>query len=201
MKRLLWFVAAVLLLGASSVAVAGEPTDLVKKTSERMLSALEKKRPQIDADPRIIYALIDQILVPHFDFERITRGAVGKDWKKASSTQRRALTNEFQQVLVRTYATSLLKYSGEEVRYLPEKPGRREGTVTVSTQVREAGAPPIPIDYSLYENGAKWLVYDIKIDGVSLVSNYRSSFAAQVRSGGIDGLIQSLKDKNAKGSE
>ena len=70
----------------------------------------------------------------------------------------------------------------------------------LSTQVREGGAPPIPIDYSLYRNGAKWLVYDVKIDGVSLVSNYRSSFASQVRSGGIDGLIKSLKQKNSKGT-
>jgi len=200
MKRLLWIILAVSLLGASSVAGAGEATDLVKQTSERMLAALESKRSQIDAKPVIIYSLVDQILVPHFDFERITRAAVGKSWKQASSTQQGELTREFQQVLVRTYATSLLKYSGEEIRYLPEKSGSREGTVTVSTQVREGGAPPIPIDYSLYRNGAKWLVYDVKIDGVSLVSNYRSSFASQVRSGGIDGLIKSLKQKNSKGT-
>lgn len=200
MKRQLWIVCAVLLLGASSVAGAGEATDLVKKTSERLLTALERKRSQIDANPKIIYSLVDRILAPHFDFERITRGAVGKHWRQASSKQKGALTDEFQQVLVRTYAMSLMKYSGEEIRYLPERSGSRKGTVTVSTQVRDRGAPPIPIDYSLYKKGSKWLVYDIKIDGVSLVSNYRSSFAAQVRSGGIDGLIRSLKQKNAKGT-
>lgn len=200
MKRLLWIVCAVVLLGASSVAGADEATDLVKKTSERMLKALESKRAQIDANPRIIYSLVDQILVPNFDFKRITQGAVGKNWRQASAEQQAALTEEFQQVLVRTYATSLLKYSGEEIRYLPEKPGSRKGTVKVLTQVREGGAPPIPIQYSLYQKGSKWLVYDVEIDGVSLVSNYRSSFAAQVRSGGIDGLIQSLKQKNAQGS-
>lgn len=200
MKRLLSVFLAALVLGASSAAGAGEATDLVKQTSGRMLAALESKRSQVDGNPAIVYSLVDKILVPHFDFERITRAAVGKNWKQASSKQQGELTSEFQQVLVRTYATSLLKYSGEEIRYLPEKSGSREGTVTVSTQVRDGGAPPIPIDYSLYRNGSRWLVYDVKIDGVSLVSNYRSSFASQVRSGGIDGLIKSLKQKNAKGA-
>jgi len=200
MKRLPWIFFAVVMLGASSVAGAGEATNLIKQTSERMLAALELKRSQIDANPAIIYSLVDQILVPHFDFERITRAAVGKSWKQASSKQKGDLTEEFQQVLVRTYATSLLKYNGEEIRYLPEKSGSRDGTVTVSTQVRQGGSARIPIDYSLYRNGSKWLVYDVKIDGVSLVSNYRSSFAAQVRSGGIDGLIKSLKQKNAQGT-
>ncbi len=200
MKRLLWIVFAVLLLGASSIAGAGEATDLVKKTSERMLSALESQRSRVDANPRIIYSLVDRILAPHFDFARITRGAVGQHWRKATPRQKRDLTEEFQQVLVRTYATSLLMYSGEEIRYLPEKPGRRKGTMIVSTEVQEGGASPIPIDYSLYKSGSKWLVYDVKIDGFSLVSNYRSSFTALVRSGGIDGLILSLKKKNAKGA-
>lgn len=174
-------------------------TALVRNTSERMLSTLETRRAEIDRNPSLIYALVEGIVLPHFDFERITQSAVGRHWREATPAQREALVNGFRQVLVRTYAQALLGYSGEEIRYLPVKPGRQSDSVTVSTEVRGRGAPPIPIDYRLYLKGGAWKVYDVVVDNVSLVSNYRSSFAAQVRQGGIDGLIARLQEMNARG--
>jgi phospholipid transport system substrate-binding protein len=137
-------------------------------------------------------------VVPQFDFNKITKAAVGKHWSKATPAQQRALTQGFQEVLVRTYAKALLNYSGQEIRYLPEKPGAKS-TVVVPTEVREAGAQPIPIDYRLYRKGGSWKVFDVKIDNVSLVSNYRSSFNSQIRRDGIDGLIKRIDEMNAKG--
>lgn len=174
-------------------------TALVRNTSERMLSTLETRRAEIDRNPSLIYALVEGIVLPHFDFERITQSAVGRHWREATPAQREALVNGFRQVLVRTYAQALLGYSGEEIRYLPVKPGRQSDSVTVSTEVRGRGAPPIPIDYRLYLKGGAWKVYDVVVDNVSLVSNYRSSFATQVRQGGIDGLIARLQEMNARG--
>ncbi|MCU0833250.1 MAG: ABC transporter substrate-binding protein [Chromatiaceae bacterium] len=174
-------------------------TALVRNTSERMLSTLETRRAEIDRNPSLIYALVEDIVLPHFDFERITQSAVGRHWREATPAQREALVNGFRQVLVRTYAQALLGYSGEEIRYLPVKPGRQSDSVTVSTEVRGRGAPPIPIDYRLYLKGGAWKVYDVVVDNVSLVSNYRSSFATQVRQGGIDGLIARLQEMNARG--
>lgn len=195
----IWVLFAGSLLAVSlPVSADSGATALVKRTSERMISALENQRSSIKHNPSKIYGLVDQIVVPHFDFEKITKTAVGKHWDDATPAQRKELTNGFQQVLVRTYAKALLNYSGEQIRYLPEKPGK-SGTVVVPTEVSEPGAKAIPIDYRLYKKGGRWKVYDLKIDRVSLVSNYRSSFNSQIRKDGIDGLIKRLGEMNAKG--
>jgi phospholipid transport system substrate-binding protein len=184
---------------AAPAATADEATALVKRTTERMLSTLQARRAEAERNPSLIYGMIDTIVAPHFDFERITQGALGQYWRQATPTQQRALVDGFKQVLVRTYARSLLKYDGEEIRYLPVKPGNKAGHVTVSTEVREPGAAPIPVDYRLHNNGAGWKVYDVVISNASLVGNYRNSFAAEVRQGGIDGLISKLGTMNTKG--
>lgn len=199
LARGLWVLFPGLLLVISLQVYADSGASaMVKRTSERMLSALEAQRAAIDRDPRKIYGLVNQILVPNFDFEKITKAAMGKHWNKATVAQKRSLTEGFQQVLIRTYAKALLSYSGQEILFLPEKPGPRS-TVVVPTQVREPGAAPVPIEYKLYKKSGRWKVYDVSIDNVSLVSNYRSSFNSQIRREGIDGLISRLDEMNAKG--
>lgn len=185
--------------GGNLYAAQDEATALVKRTSERMLSTLQARRAEVDRNPSLIYGMVDSIVAPHFDFERITQGAVGQYWRQASPNQQKALVDAFKQVLIRTYARSLLNYSGQEIRYLPVRPGSRDSTVTVSTEVQDSGGPPVPVDYRLYNNSGRWKVYDVVIDNASLVGNYRSSFAAEVRRGGIDGLIAKLGDMNTKG--
>ncbi len=197
--------AVTLLLGLGFLAGgawASQPdaaTKLVQDVSQRMLSTLEKRRADVDRDPSLIFGLVDQIVVPHFDFEKITQSAVGQHWKDASPEQRKALANGFREVLIRTYAKALLNYSGQDIRYLPVKPGQREATVTVSTEVRERGGPVVPVDYRMYEKNGKWLVYDLVIDNVSLIANYRSSFNTEIRRDGIDALIRRLGQMNQKG--
>jgi len=190
---------AALLFSGGTWAAQDAASTLVKDVSERMLAALERRRGEIDRDPSLIYGLVDDILVPHFDFDKITQAAVGVHWRKATPQQRRELSEGFRQVLIRTYARALLNYSGEEVRYLPVKPGRREDTVTVSTEVREPAGPTVPVDYRMYLKGGRWKVYDVVIDHVSLIANYRSSFNSQIRREGIDALIRRLGVMNAKG--
>ncbi len=169
---------------------------LVRDETDKMLQALESNKPKLEQEPALIYNLVGNILVPAFDFPGITRFAMGREWRKASSEQRERLTEEFQQMLVRTYATALLNYSGQEIRYLPLRPGSRPGQITVRTEVSEPGAVTIPIDYKLHVKEGAWKVYDVVIDNISLVSNYRSSFAAQIRRGGVDGLIKALRARN-----
>jgi len=199
MTRFLTLLIALLSCAPAVPAAQDVATALVRDTSERMLSTLEKRRVQIDRNPSLIYGLVDQILVPHFDFDKITQAAVGAHWRKATPDQRRALTDGFREVLIRTYAQSLLNYSGQEIRYLPVRPGQRENMVTVSTEVREPGGPPIPIDYRMYLKDGAWKVYDVVIDHASLVSNYRSSFDTEIRRKGIEGLIARLGEMNRKG--
>lgn len=187
----------------SGPARAGAPdlaSALVRDTSERMLKVLETQRSELETTPGLIYALVNKIVVPNFDFDRITQYAMGRYWRKADVGQKSSMVTEFRQLLVRTYAKALLNYSGQEIRYLPLRPGRRAGEVTVHTEVREAGGPRIPIDYRLYLKEGAWKVYDVTIDGISLVANYRSSFATMIRRKGIDGLIDTLKARNADGS-
>ncbi|WP_295432033.1 phospholipid-binding protein MlaC [uncultured Thiodictyon sp.] len=188
-----------LLWGAAVPASPDDATALVKRTAEKMLSTLEARRAEVNKNPAIIFGMVDEILAPHFDFQKITQGALGPQWRAATPAQQKALTDGFKQVLVRTYARSLLNYSGQEIRYLPVRPGTRDNTVTVSTEVRAAGATPVPIDYRMYDNGAGWKVYDVIVNNASLVSNYRSSFATEIRAKGIDGLITKLGEMNRKG--
>jgi len=194
----LWLVCAGLLLPGNLPATDGSASAAMQQTSKDLFSILAEKRSAIEKDSTILHDLVDQILIPHFDFEKITRATVGKHWNKATSTQRQALIQSFQKMLIRTYTKALLRYSGEEIRYLPEKPGPHS-TVVVSTEVREPGPPPVMIDYKLYRKGGNWKIYDVTIDAVSLVSNYRGSFDAQIRREGIDALIDRLDEMSAQG--
>ncbi len=189
-----------LLFGQASWASGTDAAaSLVRDVSQRMLTILKERRAEIEREPSIIFGLVDQIVVPHFDFEKITQSAVGQYWRQATPEQRKALANGFREVLIRTYAQALLNYSGEDIRYLPVKPGQREATVTVPTEVRERGGPAVPVDYRMYEKNGKWLVYDLVIDNVSLIVNYRGSFNTEIRRDGIDGLIRRLGQMNQKG--
>ncbi|NCA69026.1 MAG: ABC transporter substrate-binding protein [Sphingobacteriia bacterium] len=192
------------LLGLVSTGIVrgsvDDATELVRRTTDRMLTTLEARRAEVERNPALIYGMIERDVAPHFDFERITQGAVGQSWRSATEAQRRALVNAFKQVLIRTYARSLMSYAGETIHYLPVKPGNRPSTVTVSTEIRGTGATPIPVDYRMLSSGGAWKVYDVVISNASLVGNYRSGFNEEVRRNGIDGLIAKLEEMNRRGS-
>jgi phospholipid transport system substrate-binding protein len=188
------------LCGLPAAALAGADADaeaLVRRTAEDTLRTLDTRRAELDGNPTAIYDLVGNKLAPHFDFELITRSAVGRDWNKASANQRRQLINSFRELLVSTYAKSLAKYSGETVIYKPSRPGTRAGTVVVPTEVTGGGGPPIPIDYRMHKQSGSWKVYDLVIDNVSMISNYRGQFRATIARSGIDGLIRELQSKAA----
>jgi phospholipid transport system substrate-binding protein len=191
-----------LLLAAPVGAVRADEsaTRLVERTAEGMLETLQSRRAEIDANPQLIYQLVGSRVAPHFDFEMITRSAVGRDWSNASRAQQDALIDAFREMLIRTYAKALLRYSDEDIVYQSSKPGTRDGTIIVPTEVRAPGAPAIPIDYRMHKLGGSWKVYDVVIDNVSLISNYRGQFRTTIGRGGIDGLIRELKSKNATGA-
>jgi phospholipid transport system substrate-binding protein len=170
---------------------------LVKRTAEDMLRTLNSRRSQLDANPSVIYGLVGAKLAPHFDFELITRSAVGRDWTKASAAQRDELVKAFRELLVSTYAKSLAKYAGETVVYKPSRPGPRAGTVIVPTEVLGGGRPPIPIDYRMHDKDGDWKVYDLVIENVSMISSYRGQFRSTIARSGIDGLIRELRSKAA----
>jgi len=172
--------------------------NLVKVTAERIINRIEQDRSVINSNPRHVFELVDEILLPHIDFKRMSRWVLGKYWRRAKPAQREAFTNEFRDLLIRTYSTALLEYSGQQINFLPVRASADASSVSVRTEIRPDNGPVIPISYDLYLNDeGEWKVYDVSIDGISLVANYRSSFASQIRrSGGIGKLISQMKAKN-----
>lgn len=187
-----------LLLLSFGVAGEDDPAALVRSTASHVLAQVEMHRAELKKDSSGIYKLVEADVIPHFDFHKMSRAALGKHWRQATVEQKDRLAHEFRELLVRSYAIALLGYSGDDVQYLPIRSGNDPHRVLVPTKVTTGGAPPVPIDYRLYKAANGWMVYDVVIDGISLVSNYRSSFATEIRRGGIDGLIQTLASRNEK---
>jgi phospholipid transport system substrate-binding protein len=176
-----------------------EPQALVKQASDDMLKALKDHEAELETNPDKIYELVESILMPHFDFEKMSKLALGKNWRVANDDQRVRFIEEFRLLLIRTYSTAMLEYTDEEIRFLPFRDDLSRKRVTVPMEVLQPAGPSIPMALSLYQNDEEaWKVYDVKIDGISLVTNYRSSFATEIRNGGMDKLIESLAERNAK---
>jgi len=186
---------------ANTAYADNSPQDVVQHASDRMIAALKAERAVIKADPTRLYPLVEEIILPHFDFERMSRWVLGKHWRTASDTQKAAFVNEFRALLVRTYATAMAEYRDQEIFYLPFKAGSAADDATVRSEVRAPGAPPIPVSYSLYLTNNQWKVYDVVIDGVSMVANYRSTFSNEIRQGGLDGLIAKLVTRNQQNAK
>ena len=185
-------------LSPGALAQQMAPDALVKSVTDEVLDIIRKDKDIKAGSTRRAIELVEQKVLPHFNFTRMTALAVGKDWRQATPEQQKVLTEEFRDLLVRTYSNALIAYKNESVDYRPFKMQPGETDVTVRTQIHQAGArQPITLDYSLEKNGSAWKVYDVVVAGVSLVTNYRSSFATEIRNGGIDGLIKTLKAKNA----
>ena len=185
-------------LSPGALAQQMAPDALVKSVTDEVLDIIRKDKDIKAGSTKRAIELVEQKVLPHFNFARMTALAVGKDWRQATPEQQKVLTVEFRDLLVRTYSNALIAYKNETVDYRPFKIQPGETDVTVRTQIHQAGArQPITLDYSLEKNGSAWKVYDVVVAGVSLVTNYRSSFATEIRNGGIDGLIKTLKAKNA----
>jgi len=180
----------------ASAQVGLAPQALIETVANKTLERIRKDKDIIQKDPTHINLLVNELVLPHFDFERMSKWAMGKYWRKANKTQRAQFVKEFKTLLIRTYASSLSEYSDQVIKYQPFHGKLSSGDVTVKSEVQQPGGFPIPIDYKLHKVGDDWKVYDVKIDDISLVANYRSSFSRQIRKSGIDALIKKLADKN-----
>ena len=172
------------------------PDALVKSVADDVLKIIRQDKDLKAGDTSKMAQLIEEKIVPHFDFERMTRLAVGRNWREATPEQRKTLVDEFRTLLVRSYSAAYSAYNHIVVDVRPLKLQPSDEDVTVKSQIKlPGGAPPVNVDYSMVKND-EWKVYDVTVDGVSLVTTYRSTFTDEVRKGGIDGLIKSLKDLN-----
>jgi phospholipid transport system substrate-binding protein len=198
-KKTLAFGLLLLVLVGGLLQAAVKPAqEVVQDTSARMIDALRKNSATLRQDSSRIYELVDQIVLPNFDFELMSRWVLGRAWQQATPDQRRRFADEFRTLLVRTYAKALLEYSDENIRVPPQPPASGSET-TVRTEVQPKTGRPIQINYSMHLGNEGWKVYDVTVDGVSLVTNYRSTFASQIRSNGLDAVIADLQQRNAQG--
>lgn len=199
-----WVAGLVALLWLMPMALAANlpPDQLAKNTTQEVLSILKADKEIQGGNLQKVYELVEAKVLPHFDFNRMTQLAVGKHWNGATPQQKQALVQEFRALLVRTYSTALTEFSSQSIEFKPLTMKAEDIEVTVRTEIKQPGGKPIPIDYSMYKTSFGWKVYDVAIDGVSLVINYRGSFASTIRQSGIDGLIAMLqaKSKNTSGS-
>ena len=184
------------LAGASASAEETAPDALVRKSVDEVLGIIKSDKELQNGNPKKLHALVEEKVLPHFDFTRMTRLAVGRNWSQASDAQKEALTREFQTLLVRTYSTSISQYRNQTIDVRPARVAAGDKDTVVKTVVNQPGGQPIPIDYSMQRTDKGWKVYDVMVDGVSLVTTYRSSFNDQIQKSGVDGLVKTLADRN-----
>lgn len=197
-SRLIALTVVVLFSIASPAEAMSDPADIVRATTEEILTRVEADRAHLEEDQAALFALVDEIVLPNFDFERMSRWVLGKYWRQATPDERVQFVREFKRLLVRTYANALFNYNGEELKVQPVASSDDAKTVTVRTELVRSGSGSIPVFYKMHSRDGRWKVFDVMVDGVSMVSTYRSSFATEVQRGGVSGLIDTLLAKNAE---
>jgi len=192
----IFFIALSMVFFSTAVFAVEAPDALVKRTAEDVL-AIVKSDSDIQAGNHAkIFTLAEEKVLPNFNFVRVSRLVLGKNWTRATPEQRTDFQREFRTLLLRTYATALSKYQDQTIEFLPLRMVDDAKTTSVKTKIIQSGGQPISVDYSLAREEEAWKVYDIVIEGVSLVTNYRGQFSQEVRKYGLDSLIGKLANKN-----
>ena len=197
MKKSLYTLFLGLMLAVSPLFAQEEAPDTkIKKVTEDVLTIVRQDKDIQSGNTKKAIDLVEARVIPHFNFQRMTALAMGRDWSKATPEQKKRLSDEFKTLLVRTYSNALTGYKDQTIRYKPAKVQGGDTEVTVRTEIVQPGNKPIPLDYSLEKLPEGWKVYDVVVAGVSLVTNYRDTFNQEVRANGVDGLIDMLAKKN-----
>ena len=183
-------------LGTAQAEVIA-PDTLIRNTVDEVIGIIKQDKDIQAGDPKKINALVDAKVLPHFDFQRMTQLAVGKYWRTATPEQKQTLVTEFRNLLVRTYTKVFTVYRNQTVEIKPFRMVAGDTEATVKTVINKPGSQPVAVDYEMEMAPDGWKVFDISIEGVSMVMSYRGTFGSQIQEAGIDGLIRTLTDKNA----
>ena len=188
---------AALLIAVPAFAQELGPEELVRKVTTDVLDAVRSDKDLQAGDRRKALALAEQKILPHVDFREAATLAMGKSWRTATPAQQEQVVNEFRSMLVRIYTNAIEVYRGQTLKVLPVRLPAGATEVTVRNQYQRSGQPPVPVEYSMRKTPEGWKIYDIAIEGVSLVLTYRAEFENITRASGVDGLIKRLQQKNA----
>lgn len=172
------------------------PDALAKSVTEEVLAVLRADKDIQAGNTKKVVELVENKVLPHFNFTRMTRLAVGANWRQASPEQQKRLTNEFRTLLVQTYAATLTAYRDQKVDFRPLRVQPSDTDVVVKSSIVQSAGKPVTVDYRMEKTDNGWKVYDVVVADLSLVQNYRGTFNSEVQKGGVDGLIKALADKN-----
>ena len=200
MRRKLCFIAIFLapaLTLTSPAQAIDKPEDVILGTVDSVIARINAEREMLDAQPETVYDLINDLIIPVFDFNNMSRWILGKYWKQATEEQRAVFTTEFKALLVRTYAKAVLGFTNERVNYLETLTGSKPNIVMVKTEIVSDGGVT-PVNYTMHISDGSWKVVNVAFEGISLVETYRKSFASEIRNNGLETLLQKLVDKNEK---
>ncbi|MEJ2059679.1 MAG: ABC transporter substrate-binding protein [Gammaproteobacteria bacterium] len=197
-----WLVAAFVSVSAWA-GDASAPQALVKQTADKVLKILNDNPGKAKNDPQFLYGLVDKVILPVVDFNAMSKLILGVNWRSATPQQRSDFQTAFQTLLVRTYTRSLAEYSGKTIRYLPSRPSSNPRFAQVDTEILQgSGKPNLPVTYRLIKTrSGDWKVYDIVIDGLSLVTNYRSTYQQKIATEGLEALIKEIQALNKKAAQ
>ncbi len=190
---------AVLLAVSATWAAANTdiaPDVLARSVTDEVLAIVRADKELQSGNPQKVAQLVESKVLPHFNFVQMTQLAVGRNWRQASPEQQKALVEEFKTLLVRTYTTAFTGYRNQTIEYRPLRMAPTDTDVVVKSLIKQPAGQPIAIDYSMSRSMGAWKVYDVKIEGISLVENYRNTFNNEIQRTGVDGLIRALIDKN-----
>ena len=196
MKTIITALVFALAATASHALADVAPDALARSVTDEVLAIVRADKDLQAGNPQKVAQLVETKVLPHFSFTRMTQLAVGKNWRQASPDQQRVLTEEFKTLLVRTYTTAFTQYKNQTIDIKPLRMSPSDTDVIVKSAIRQPTGQPIAVDYSMEKAGQTWKVYDVKIEGISLVENYRNTFNGEIQRGGVDGLIRTLSNKN-----
>ena len=196
MKKLI--MAIVFAFAATTTHALAEvaPDVLARSVTDEVLAIVKADKELQAGNPQKVAQLVETKVLPHFNFTRMTQLAVGRNWRQATPEQQKALTDEFRTLLVRTYTTAFTGYRNQTIEYRPLRMAPTDTDVVVKSLIKQPTGQPVAIDYSMEKTGTTWKVYDVKIEGISLVENYRNTFNGEIQRSGVDGLIKALAAKN-----
>jgi phospholipid transport system substrate-binding protein len=188
------------LLGGCAVRAEEGPLELLERLSARLLEIV-REEPGVVGDKNRLRAITDDIVLPHIDFETLSRWVLGKHWRSASTQQRERFMEQYRELLRTVYLQALAGYKNQTIHFLPLPKVQEGGDVVVSAQVeQQGGAPPVPVQFRMHQKQGRWMIFDVIVEGVSLVATYRTSFSEEIRQHGMDGLLARLEERNSKGN-
>ena len=195
-----WWLLGVMLASIALNRAAAEelapPQIVIRDTADRLQALLSEGRQRLISDPAHVYRLADDVFVPQVDMDQVSRLVLGRYWRNLTEGQRQDFSREFTRLLARTYTTALQELGDWKLRFLPLRMHPGDEKVLVQTEMLRPGAPPLAVDYSMHRHDGRWLAYDIKIEGVSLITNYRAGFARVIQLKGFSALIDELTHMN-----